>query len=85
MSLLHFFKQKYGLLDPRGTLSTSVTYVARAQANQEVQKATSSKKQCGLYKKYSSGLRAEIGKSASYQTTVWLQCRVRFRKSSPRV
>ena len=65
MSLLRFFKQKNGLPDPRGTLSTSVTYTARAQANQEVQKATSSEKQCGLYKKYSAGLRAEISKYAS--------------------
>ena len=72
MSLLRFFKKKPGLPDPRGTLSTSVTYTVRAQANQEVQKATSSEKQRGLYKKYSAGLRAEIGKYASYQTTVWL-------------
>ena len=39
MSLLRFYKQKDGLPDLRGTLSTSVTYAARAQANQEVQKA----------------------------------------------
>ena len=69
MSLLRFFKPKDGLPDPRGTLSTSLTYAAIAQANQEVQKATSSVKQCGPYKKYSAGLRAEIGKYASYQTT----------------
>ena len=69
MSLLRFFKPKDGLLDPRGTLSTSVTYAAIAQANQEVQKATGSEKQRGPYKKYSAGLRAEIGKYASYQTT----------------
>ena len=85
MSLLCLFKQKDGPPDPRGMLSTSVTYAARAQANQEVQKATSSEKQRGLYKKYSAGLRAEIGKYASYQTTVWLQHRVSFRESSQRV
>ena len=37
MSLLLFFKQKDELLEPRGTLLTSVTDAARAQANQEVQ------------------------------------------------
>ena len=37
MSLLLFFKQKDELLKPRGTLLTSVTDTARAQANQEVQ------------------------------------------------
>ena len=47
MSLLHFFKPKDGLPDPRGMLSTSVTYVARAQANQEVHKATSGEEQHG--------------------------------------
>ena len=37
MSLLLFFKQRDELLEPRGTLLTSVTDVARTQANQEVQ------------------------------------------------
>ena len=37
MSLLLFFKQKDELPEPRGTLLTSVTDAARAQANQEVQ------------------------------------------------
>ena len=70
MSLLCFFKPKDGHLDLRGALSTSAPYVAIAQSS--MQKTTSSEKQHGLYKKYSAGLHAEIGKYASYQTTVWL-------------
>ena len=62
MSLLCFFKPKDGFPDLRGALFTSVTYAAIVQANQEVQKATSSEKQSGPYKKYSAGLSAEIGK-----------------------
>ena len=52
MSLLHFFKPKDGLPDPRRALSTSVTYVALAQANQEVLKATSSTSQSRSAKGY---------------------------------
>ena len=85
MSLLRFFKQKDRFSDLRGTLSMSITYTTRAQANQKAQKATSSEKQCGLYAKYNADLRAEISKYPSYQTTVWLQHHVRFRESSSRV
>ena len=37
---------------------TSVTYAAIAKTNQEMQKASSSEKQRGLYKKYSAVLHA---------------------------
>ena len=67
MFLLRYFKPKDGLPDPRGTLSSSIPAAAIAQANKEVQRATSSEKQKrGPYKKYSARLRAEIGKYASH-------------------
>ena len=68
MALLRYFKQKDGLPDPRGALSLSMPSSAIAQANTEVQKAIDSEKprKRGPYKRYSSTLRAEIGKYASH-------------------
>ena len=67
MSPLRYLKPKDGLPDPSGILSLSIPATAIAQANKEVQRATSSKKQKrGPFKKYSPCLRAEIGKYASH-------------------
>ena len=68
MALLRYFKQKDGLPDPRGALSLSMPSSAIAQANTEVQKAIDSEKprKRGPYKRYSSTIRAEIGKYASH-------------------
>ena len=65
MSLLRFFKPKNGLPNPTEALSTSVPFAAIAQANGGVLKAISNDKQKREpYKKYSAGLRAEIGSIA---------------------
>ena len=69
MSLLRFFKPKDGLPDSKGALSTSVPSAAIVQANREVQNPMNGDKQKrGPYKKYSVGLRAEIGKYATTNT-----------------
>ena len=46
---------------PRGTLSLAVPSQAMAEANRDVQEATSKKKQ-GAYKRYSTSVHAEIGR-----------------------
>ena len=70
MSLLRFFKPKDRLPDPTGALSTPylpLLYIA--QANREVQNPISGdKSKRGVYKKYSAGLRSEIGKYATTNT-----------------
>ena len=69
MSLLCFFKPKDRLPNPTGALSTSVPSTAIAQANREVQNPISGGKQKrGPYKKYSAGIRTEIGKYATTNT-----------------
>ena len=47
MALLHYFKPKDGLPDPRGVLSLSIPSSAIAQANMEVQKTVSSEAEMG--------------------------------------
>ena len=67
--VVHFFKPNDGLPDLTGALCTSVPSTAIAQANQEVQNPISGDQQKrGPYKKYSAGLRAEIGKYANTNT-----------------
>ena len=48
---------------PRGTLSLAVPSQAMAEANRDVQEATSKKR--GAYKRYSTSVRAEIGRRGS--------------------
>ena len=64
MALLRYLKPRDGLPDPRGALSLSMPSQAIAEANREVQEATSKAKR-GPYKRYSASVRAEIGKYAS--------------------
>ena len=49
---------------PRGTLSLAVPSQAMAEANRDVQEATG-KKKWGAYKRYSTSVRAEIGRRGS--------------------
>ena len=55
MSLLHYFKKKDGLPDPKGPLSQSLSSRAISAANSEVAKvlsdSSSGSKECGEYKK----------------------------------
>ena len=64
MALLRYLKPRDGLPDPRGALSLSMPSQAIAEANREVQEATN-KVKWGPYKRYSTSVRAEIGKYAS--------------------
>ena len=64
MALLRYLQPKDGLPDPR-VFSLAVPSQAMAEANREVQEATSKKKR-GPYKRYSSSVRAEIGRYASH-------------------
>ena len=64
MALLRYLKPRDGLPDPRGALSLSMPSQAIAEANREVQEATSKAKR-EPYKRYSASVRAEIGKYAS--------------------
>ena len=67
MALMHYFKTKGGLPDPKGTLSRSMPSPAIAEANKEVRKATNEQPlKRGPYKRYTPHLRAEIGQYASH-------------------
>ena len=67
MSLRRYLRPKDGLPNPRGSLSSSMSSIAIAQANKEVQEILKPKeKKRGKYNKFSAELRAEIGKYASY-------------------
>ena len=54
MSVRQYLKPIDGLPDPKGSLSTTIPSAAIASANWEVQKAISSGKKRGPYKKYLS-------------------------------
>ena len=69
MALLRYLQFRDSLPDPRGPLSSTIPAQAIAEANHEVQEATSigsKKTERGPYKQYSTSVRAEIGKYASH-------------------
>ena len=68
MALLRYLQSRDGLPDPRDPLSSTIRAQAIAEANREVQEATSigsKRTERGSYKRYSASVRAEIGKYAS--------------------
>ena len=69
MALLRYLQLRDSLPDPRGPLSSTIPAQAIAEANREVQEATSigsKRTERGPYKQYSASVRAKIGKHASH-------------------
>ncbi len=64
-ALLQYLQSRDGIPNPRGALSLSAPSSAIAEANREIQEATSETKKWGPYMGYSATVRAEIGKHAS--------------------
>ena len=81
MALLRYLQPRDGLPDPRGTLCSCLPSQAIAEANREVQKATSStKRKRGPYKRYSAPLFEPILASTPVPNTLQLILPCRFRK-----
>ena len=66
---MRYLQLRYGLPDTRGSLSPTILAEAIAEADHEVQEATSicrKRTERGSYKRYSASVGVEIGKYASH-------------------